>query len=118
MTRWGGVVCLGLLGACGHTAPPGAESPAMLALATGPGPWLGRAERGNVALDVLPADAEVFVDGVLQGIADDFDGVPRYLEVAPGVRRVEFRKPGMKPWATVLVVGAEGRQRIVARLSP
>lgn len=109
---------LGLLGACGHVGAPGTESPAMRALATGPGPDLGRSERGNVALDVVPSDAEVWVDGVLQGTADDFDGVPRFLEVAPGVRRVELKKPGMKPWATVLVAGAEGRQRIVARLSP
>lgn len=109
---------LGLLGACGLPGAPGTESPALAALATGPGPAFGRAERGNVALDVEPLDAEVWVDGVLQGIADDYDGVPRFLEVAPGVRRVELRKPGLKPWATVLVVGAEGRQRIVARLSP
>ena len=70
------------------------------------------------ALSLEPKDADVYVDGVLQGIADDFDGQPRYLKVEPGLRRVELRKAGLKTWRMELQMAADGRQTITAKLSP
>jgi len=116
--RWGVVACLGLASSCASSQGEEPGSRLLRAFEAGPAPLLERDARGNVVLDVVPSDAAVWVDGVEQGIADDFDGSPRFLSVAPGIRRLELRRPGLKPWATVLVVSAEGRQRIVARLSP
>jgi hypothetical protein len=46
--------------------------------------------------DVSPENAEVILDGDSVGIADDFDGFPRYLAVTPGRHTIEFRAPGHK----------------------
>ncbi len=100
---------------------PGEGSPALEALAASPPPKVAGtdvATRGNLQLIVEPKDADVYVDGVLQGLADDFDGEPTYLKVEPGLRRVELRKAGFKTWRMELQVDAQGRQTITAKLSP
>ena len=46
--------------------------------------------------DVSPENAEVILDGESVGIADDYDGFPRYLAVTPGRHTIEFRAPEHK----------------------
>ena len=52
---------------------------------------------GYVDLDVKPEDVEVWLDGAEVGIADDFDGNPRYLSAKPGKHLLEFRLDEMTP---------------------
>jgi hypothetical protein len=55
--------------------------------------------------DIHPEEAEVWLDGHYIGIADQFDGFPRYLRVAPGEHRLEFRLEGYRS----LVVDLDAR---------
>lgn len=47
----------------------------------------------RIDTDVSPEAAEVYLDATLIGQADDFDGYPDYLYLAPGKYRLEFRHP-------------------------
>jgi len=47
-----------------------------------------------VDTDIHPEEAQVYLDGKLIGIADDFDGYPGYLAVKPGRHSVGFRHEG------------------------
>ncbi len=60
----------------------------------------------SLDLDVEPEDAEVLLDGVSIGTADDFDGYPGYLYLESGRYRLEFRASGYEPWSKALRVHA------------
>lgn len=47
--------------------------------------------------DIHPEQAEVWLDGSYIGIADQFDGFPRYLVVPTGHHQIEFRLKGYRP---------------------
>lgn len=49
---------------------------------------------GRLRLKVKPEHAEVFVDGYLVGLVDQFDGVFQRLHIEPGPHRIEFRADG------------------------
>lgn len=49
---------------------------------------------GYVDTDVEPEEAKVYLDGKYAGIADDYDGFPRYLSVPLGSHKIEFRMEG------------------------
>lgn len=51
-----------------------------------------------VDTDVSPEAAEVWLDGVYIGTADDFDGYPDYLYLKPGSYRLEFRYQGFETY--------------------
>jgi len=51
---------------------------------------------GFVDTDIHPEEAEVYLDGKLIGIADDFDGFPGYLAVKPGRHTLRFRQQGFR----------------------
>lgn len=57
----------------------------------------GTAPEG-VSFLVVPADAEVVLDGVVQGKASDFPD-ERPLRATTGVHRLELRAPGYVPYA-------------------
>jgi hypothetical protein len=44
--------------------------------------------------DVSPEKASVFLDGEYVGVADNFDGYPRFLAVEPGRHTIRFEAPG------------------------
>lgn len=52
-----------------------------------------------VDTDVSPEAAEVWLDGVYIGTADDFDGYPDYLYLKPGSYRLEFRYQGYETYS-------------------
>ena len=56
------------------------------------GPYWGGAG-GSVRLQVMPRDAEVFVDGYFAGTVDDFDGTFQRLHVDPGDHEIELFHP-------------------------
>ncbi|MBL8922543.1 MAG: hypothetical protein JNJ54_27070 [Myxococcaceae bacterium] len=57
---------------------------------------------GELVLRCTPADAEVALDGVSQGLCSDFDGEPHALKVGTAARRVEVKKSGFQTWESWL----------------
>src|SRR5438128_2119435 len=45
-------------------------------------------------IEVTPSDAEVFLDGYLVGIVDDFDGFFQRLRVRPGAHEIDIVRDG------------------------
>ena len=68
-------------------------------------------EKGLSAYDVniKPKDADIYLDGVYVGKADDFDGSPKFLVVKPGTHTITAKKPGYKTY-TVRVSINPGEQ--------
>ncbi|GEM_PF-1589326 len=68
-------------------------------------------EKGLSAYDIniRPKDADIFLDGVYVGKADDFDGSPKFLVVKPGTHTITARKSGYKTY-TVRVQIKRGEQ--------
>lgn len=52
---------------------------------------------GFIDVDVKPEDVSVWLDGAEVGIADDFDGNPRFLSAKPGPHVIEFRLDELPP---------------------
>lgn len=56
--------------------------------------------RGDLLLRCEPSDAEVYLDGVIQGVCSDFGGSPMGLKVGEGLHQVEVKKDGFWPYTT------------------
>ena len=50
----------------------------------------GYGDAGSARIQVTPRDAEVYVDGYLAGIVDDFDGFMQRLRLPPGEHEIEL----------------------------
>lgn len=59
-----------------------------------------------VDTDVSPEEAEIWLDGVFVGTADDFDGHPDFLYLRPGSYTLELKLKGYKPVSKTLEVRA------------
>ncbi len=59
-------------------------------------PGEGRAELGALDLDLRPEKTQVYLDGHLIGVADDFDGWPRYLWLEKGTYDLVFYHEGFQ----------------------
>ncbi|MBI5546465.1 MAG: hypothetical protein HY901_21500 [Deltaproteobacteria bacterium] len=57
----------------------------------------------GLALHCEPGEADVLLDGVLQGSCVDLDG--RVLSLSEGTHRVEVRKAGHRPYEAVVATG-------------
>jgi len=68
-------------------------------------------QQGLSAIDVniQPKDAEISLDGVVVGTADQFDGYPRFLVVNPGNHEVQARKTGFHTYRVTVRI-APGQQ--------
>jgi hypothetical protein len=77
------------------------EEPATMAQAR---ELLRNAEQpsGDVVLRCEPPDAEVHLDGVIQGLCSDFRGAPRGLRVGEGLHQIEVKKQGYWPYTTYI----------------
>jgi hypothetical protein len=53
-----------------------------------------RSDTGTLRLKVNPSAAKVYIDGVLQGVVDDFNGLSSSLEVTEGTHQLEIRGDG------------------------
>ncbi len=67
---------------------------------------------GYIDTDVDPEDAAVFIDGEYVGVADGFDGFPRYLTVTPGRHTVTVKYDGHTTWTRTLRVPPGGITQI------
>ena len=59
---------------------------------------------GGVQLDVLPWRAQVFVDGVLAGLVEEFRGYYQHLELPAGAHRIAIVATGYEPHVIDVVV--------------
>ena len=59
-------------------------------------PYYYGAAGANIRIQVQPKSAEVYVDGYLAGIVDQFDGMFQDLVVAPGGREITVYQEGYK----------------------
>lgn len=93
--RCGGwVVLLVALGCAGRQDEPATLGQARELLRTAEAP------SGDVVLRCEPPDAEVYLDGVIQGLCSDFRGAPRGLRVGKGLHQIEVKKQGYWPYTT------------------
>ncbi|MGE3470828.1 MAG: PEGA domain-containing protein [Vicinamibacterales bacterium] len=60
------------------------------------GPAFAGAAAGSARLRVSPTSAEVYVDGYMAGVVDDFDGFFQRLDVAPGEHELTFYLDGFQ----------------------
>ncbi len=74
----------------------------------------GVGDAGGLIFYVNPENAEVVLDGIIQGKASDFTEA-RYLKVGGGPHRLELRAPGFEPYARDIYVSG-AIQRIEATL--
>lgn len=77
-------------------------------------------ETGSVRLRVSPEQAQVYIDGVLQGLVDDFNGLGSHLSVAGGTHQLELRANGYVSLRDELVVetGRTQTYRATLKKSP
>jgi len=83
-------------GSYGWYAPPGAWGGGWGYTSVYPMPG---ATHGALDLDVSPENAQVYVDGELVGVADDFDGFPDFLWLEKGTYDVVIFSPGFQTLA-------------------
>lgn len=76
-----------------------------------------QATSGNLALLCKPEDAEVYLDGVLQGLCSDFTGSPRSLRVGEGLHQIEVKKQGFWPYTTYYEANG-ARAKLTIQLRP
>lgn len=76
----------------------------------------GIANQGTVVFKVEPEDAEIWVDGHKEGIAEDFDDKGDALYLRDGRHTVEIKKEGYQSHTQELFIGANSRQTIQVRL--
>lgn len=76
---------------------------ALLAGCFPKGQIYGVGNEGGLIFAVNPPDAEVVLDGVVQGKASDFNE-ERYLKVAAGTHRLELRLAGFETYRRELFV--------------
>ena len=75
----------------------------------------------NLKIQVQPKSAEVYVDGYLAGIADQFDGMFQDLLVEPGTREITIYQDGYKSIVQRLYLSAGTSYKIkgtLERLAP
>lgn len=83
----------------------------------GPGPGY-RVARGSSAhdgalrLQIKPKDAEVFVDGYLMGIVDDFDGTFERLHLDAGEHTLEVYRAGYRVGRQKIFIGPHATLRV------
>lgn len=95
------LACASILG-CAHTGLPDTEATRKMRSAD----LRPRSMDGDVRIECDVKDAEVYMDGVLQGAAGDFDGSRTLLKTGEGSHRIEIRKPGYAPYEAGVVSGS------------
>jgi hypothetical protein len=76
-----------------------------------------KARHGNLLLRCEPSNAEVYLDGVVQGACTDFGGGPNGLQVGLGLHRIDVKKDGYWPHTTYYEPSS-ARAGLTIRLRP
>jgi hypothetical protein len=73
---------------------------------------------GLVKLQVTPERAAVFVDNAFAGTVNQFSGVGRAMEIAPGEHHIKIALAGYKPFETDVTIATKQRVTIKTDLLP
>jgi hypothetical protein len=73
---------------------------------------------GLIKLKVLPERAAVFVDGAFAGTVNQFSGVGREMEIAPGDHHIKIDLAGYKPFETDVTIATKQKVTIKTELQP
>ncbi len=88
----------------------------------GPYGYGGFAVDGSLRLEVNPKDArediEVYVDGGLAGVVNDFDGAFQRLRLAPGKHEIELKLEGYETHQMTIFVERGDTFHIRGKMSP
>jgi hypothetical protein len=89
-----------------------------------PPPYYWHAQRyeyyytGAVRIQAIPRETEVYVDGYLVGIVDDFDGVWQRLRLPGGEHDIELYLDGHRPFRQTILVRPGATVRITHTMEP
>jgi hypothetical protein len=72
----------------------------------------------DARVQVTPRQTQVYVDGYLAGVADDFDGVFQRLHVRPGGHEITLYLDGHRPVTERIYFSAGRTQKIKASMVP
>ena len=75
-------------------------------------------EDSSARIQVTPRQTEVYVDGYLAGLVDDFDGFSQRLRVAPGEHVIELYLDGHKTIAQTILFAPGQSYRIRHTMEP
>ena len=78
--------------------------------------YAGYSPGGSLYINALPSNAEVSLDGVLVGLANDLEATP--VEARPGVHRLTFQAPGYEPTSVLVRVVRDWTTRVRLTLIP
>jgi hypothetical protein len=78
----------------------------------------GIVDESSARIQVTPRQTEVYVDGYLAGIVDDFDGFSQRLRVAPGEHVIELYLDGHKTIAQTILFAPGQSYRIRHAMEP
>ena len=76
--------------------------PGFFGPTVGFGPYGGGVPESAARIQVNPRQTEVYVDGALAGIVDDFDGIAQRLRLPPGEHTLELYLDGFRPVSQTL----------------
>ena len=78
----------------------------------------GIVDESSARIQVTPRQTEVYVDGYLAGVVDDFDGFAQRLRVAPGEHVIELYLDGHKTIAQTILFAPGQSYRIRHAMEP
>ncbi|MBN2382401.1 PEGA domain-containing protein [bacterium] len=73
---------------------------------------------GYLDLDVVPEDAEVYINDEKRGICDQYNGIPDYLYLEAGTYRISFRRQGYLDYTREIRVRSGSELEFNTRLEP
>ena len=78
--------------------------------------YSGYSQGGSLYINALPIDAQVRLDGVPIGFANDLQASP--VETRPGIHRLTFEAPGYEPTSVLVRVVRDWTTRVRLNLVP
>jgi len=78
----------------------------------------GAYDTASLRLEIMPKQAEVYVDGYRAGIVDDFDGIFQRLHVRPGGHDLAVYLPGYRTFEEHVYASPDSSQSIKMTLQP
>ena len=70
------------------------------------------AHEAELRLEIMPKEAEVYVDGYFAGVVDDFDGAFQRLRVVPGQHEVVVYREGYRSIREKLYLGPNSSRKL------
>jgi len=107
------VLSLALLSAAAPTCARAADNYFMGHSVYG---YSGYSQGGSLYINALPIDAQVRLDGVPIGFANDLQASP--VETRPGIHRLTFEAPGYEPTSVLVRVVRDWTTRVRLNLVP